>query len=69
MEEDRKFSQCEQILGHLRLHGSITPVVALQNYGCMRLGARIWDLKKRGHCITVTNEKKNGKHYAKYTLN
>jgi hypothetical protein len=69
MEDARKHSQCEQILGHLRLHGSITPLVAFKKYGCMRLGARIWDLKKNGHSITVTNIKKNGKHYAKYTLN
>lgn len=69
MEDARKLSQCELIMRHLRLYGSITPLVALKKYGCMRLGARIWDLRKCGHSITVANVKENGKHYAKYILN
>lgn len=46
-------TQNEMILNHLRDHGSITPQEAMARYGCMRLGARIWDLKREGHAITV----------------
>lgn len=44
-------TQSERILRHLQDYGSITPVEALSDYGCMRLGARIYDLKSRGYDI------------------
>jgi hypothetical protein len=37
--------QSYQILEHMKLFGSITPKEAEQKYGCMRLSARIWDLR------------------------
>lgn len=45
-------TQCEMIAEHLQEHGSITPKEALDLYGIMRLGARIWDLKHGGMRIT-----------------
>lgn len=36
------------ILHHLQTHGPITPLLAMQKYGIMRLGARVWSLKKLG---------------------
>lgn len=50
-------TQSEMILMHLKTVGSITPYEALREYGCMRLGARIYDLKRQGYEIdrdTVT---------------
>lgn len=41
----------EQVLAHLKSGKPITPVEALHHYGCFRLGARIYDLKQRGHHI------------------
>ena len=41
-------SQCNRVLQHLQAYGSITPLEAMQEYGIMRLGARIYDLKKKG---------------------
>jgi len=66
-------TQCDKILRHLRDVGSITPVDALKEYGCMRLGARIWDLKRMGHHIDMeleTGENRYGEktRYARYTL-
>lgn len=66
-------TQCEKILRHLEDYGSITPVDALRDYGCMRLGARIWDLKRMGHHIDMeleTGENRYGEktRYARYTL-
>lgn len=44
-------SQREQILKHLNEKGSITPLDALRYYGCLRLSARIYELRKDGHDI------------------
>lgn len=44
-------SQGAVILKHLQEVGPIRPLEALRRYGCMRLGARIWELKEAGHDI------------------
>ena len=41
-------TQCERVLRHMQQRGSIDPREALEAYGIMRLGARIWDLKRVG---------------------
>lgn len=66
-------TQNEMILNHLRDHGSITPQEAMARYGCMRLGARIWDLKREGHAITVQRETARNRYgdkttYARYSM-
>lgn len=66
-----KLSQCERILRHLQDYGSITPMEAISDYGIMRLGARIFELKDRGYLIvtdTVRARNRYGEptHYAKY---
>lgn len=65
-------AQLEQILEYMRVNGSITPLEALHNCGCFRLGARIFDLKDRGYPIetVMVYESKNGKRskYARYVL-
>ena len=43
-----KDSQCKLILHYMKERGSITAKEALKLCGCMRLAARISDLKKRG---------------------
>lgn len=47
-------TQCERILRHLKDHGSITQAQAMAEYGCLRLAARISDLKRQGHRITAS---------------
>lgn len=64
-------TQCEMIKKHLEQCGSITPGLALEEYGCFRLSARIADLKARGmNIITESEVRKNrfGKkvRYARY---
>lgn len=44
-------SHCELILEDLRKGKKITPRQAMLDYGCMRLGARIYDLRKAGYDI------------------
>ena len=46
-----KRKQYEMVLEHMESSGSITPLEAMNEYGIMRLGARIADLKALGHKI------------------
>lgn len=39
-------TQRDQILKHLMACNPITPLEALHHFKCMRLGARIWELKQ-----------------------
>ena len=66
-------SQNEMILDYLRQNGSITQAEAISQFGCYRLGARIYDLKQRGHKVIKTIEKGQNRfglptRYARYTL-
>lgn len=66
-------TQCDMILRYLREEGSITPLDALREFGCMRLGARIYDLSRRGHKITRSMESNYNRfgskvRYARYSL-
>ena len=44
-------TQNEQVLKHLLDNKKITSLEAVELYGIMRLGARIYDLKKQGYPI------------------
>ena len=46
-------SQEESILRHLREGNSITPLDALEKFGCFRLSARIKHLRDKGHDIAT----------------
>lgn len=61
-------SQNLEILKHLQNNGSITPIDALKQYGVFRLGARIYDLKRKGYNIATEIVYKGRKKYAKYVL-
>lgn len=61
-------SQCDEILKHLQSGRAISPLEALEKYGCFRLGARIYDLKRQGSKIVTQMVTNNGKRYAEYRL-
>lgn len=61
-------SQTEAILAHLKTGRSLTPIDALNLFGCFRLGARIHDLRKQGFDIETEEEEKDGKRFARYWL-
>ena len=44
-------SQNKNILKYLQSGKTLTPLEALKQFGCFRLGARIFNLKKAGHPI------------------
>ena len=66
-------TQCEMVLKYLERYETITPIEAMNGFGIMRLGARIWDLKHNGHDIRrkmVTGKNRYGEtvRYAEYRL-
>lgn len=66
-------TQCDRILRHLQDYGSITQAEAVTEYGCYRLGARIYDLKARGVAIkseTVSGKNRYGERtcFARYSI-
>jgi len=61
-------SQNERILHYLESGKKITPLGAWNRFDCMRLSARIIDLRKLGYYFEVTMVKKNGKRFAQYQL-
>lgn len=70
---DRREKQTERILNYMRVHGSITPLDALREIGCMRLASRISDLRKEGYLIrssmvSVKNTAGQKVHFAEYRL-
>ena len=60
-------TQCEFLLQYLQKFGSITPLEALNAFGCFRLSARVADLRADGHVIN-TEIHKGKKNYAIYRL-
>lgn len=72
MTETRRLpleSQSDQILAHLQRGRALTQLDALNLFGCFRLGARIWDLRRRGHRIeSRTIETPSGKRVSEYRL-
>lgn len=64
---DRK-SQNEEILAWLQMGKTISPLEALERFGCFRLGGRIFELKAAGHKIVTDMVTKNGKRFAEYRL-
>ena len=63
-------SQHNMVLDALLDGDSITPMDALDKYGCFRLAAVIYDIKKDGYKVktTIVRNKLSGKRYAKYSL-
>lgn len=61
-------SQNDRILRYLEKGKAITPIQALNKFGCFRLGARIYDLKRKGFTIDSETVESNGKKFASYRL-
>lgn len=61
-------SQAEQILEALQSGRDLTPLDALMEMGCLRLAARIHDLRAAGYPIQATTRTVNGKTFAVYSL-
>ena len=65
----RNPSQAEQILTALHRGESLTPLDALNRFGCMRLGARIFELRQPPLSLPIQDETidpGNGKRVKRY---
>ena len=66
-QHNHRDDQASRILEYLRAGNKLTPMDALQMFGCFRLGARAFDLKRQGHPIVSEMVKlPNGKRVAQY---
>jgi len=61
-------SHAAQILSYLQEGGLLTPIEALNNFGCFRLAARISDLRNEGYDIRTKMIEVRGKTFAQYRL-
>ncbi|NUF79311.1 hypothetical protein GY065_10400 [Snodgrassella sp. ESL0323] len=63
-------SQSEQILKYLQAGNALTPLEALRKFNCLRLGARIYDLRQLGYQINsrLITDEHTKKRYASYRL-
>lgn len=66
-------TQTNQVLHHLRTRGRLTQREAMNLYGIMRLGARVYDLRERGYNIVRDMERSVNRYgrpvsYAVYRL-
>jgi len=61
-------SQNTLILTHLKKGKTLTPLQALRLFDCWALSSRISNLKSDGHKIKTEMVTKNGKTFARYSL-
>ena len=61
-------SQEKLILNYLQNGGKITPLEALNKFGCLRLSGRIYDLRRKGYNIKSNRITVNKKQVAQYSL-
>ena len=66
--ESSSNSQNEQIKKFLENGGKITSLEALNQFNCLRLSGRIYDLRERGLEIRKETVIRNGKRIAEYSL-
>ena len=73
-ERGNNMSQCEKILNFMETHKrGITPLQAMDKFGCMRLSGRIHDLREMGYeinseIVEVKNRYGEKCRVARYTL-
>jgi len=63
-----KTTQLQAIKDHLETYGSITALDAIEKYRCLRLAARIADLRNSGMNIKTNMIEKNGARFASYEV-
>jgi len=61
-------TQNKQIRLHLQSGSPLTSIQALKLFGCFRLSARIYDLKKQGLDIEAKPIYKGRKHFVQYRI-
>jgi len=70
---EKKQTQCDKVLRHLRDYKTLTSKEAMEEYGIYQLVSRISDLKKAGHnitsrTVTAKNRYQEDTHFSEYSL-
>ena len=73
MSANKKTNKTEKVLEHLKNHGSITSIEAIDMYGATRLSAIIFNLRHRGysietHSMPFIDRYGNSAVYGRYVL-
>ena len=73
MENNKRPTQCDRVLRHLNDYGTISTLEAMMEYGIMRLGSRINELRRSGYRIETVMESGFNRygektHWAKYKI-
>ena len=62
-------SQHAQLLRYLQEGGTLTPLQALEKFGCLALSQRMGELRREGHpIVSEIIRLSNGKRVAQYQL-
>jgi hypothetical protein len=61
-------SQIDGIRAHLLRGKPITPIQALNLFGCFRLAAVIFNIREEGYTVETEMVHRGGKKWASYTL-
>jgi hypothetical protein len=62
-------SQNDMVLSWLQRGKTLTPMQALEKFGCFRLAARVHNLRMEGHDIVANDYVlPNGKRVARYSM-
>lgn len=56
------------LLAWLKEGRTVTPMDALRMWGCFRLGARVYDLRRAGHRIVSETRTCGRKRFAEYRM-
>ena len=61
-------NQTDSIMEYLLTGAEITPLEALTKFNCLRLAARVYDLRKEGVDIDERTERRGKKYWSVYKL-
>jgi len=61
-------SQATRILAHLKAGKKLTPLQALQKFGCLRLSGRVLELRQAGYQIKTRLVRKGRSRVAEYSI-
>lgn len=61
-------TQCEMVLKHLKSGKTLTPIDALNEFGCFRLASRVLDLRAMGYDIRARRLTQGEKTFSQYYL-
>lgn len=61
-------SQVASVIAHLQKGKTITPLEALDKFGCFRLAAVIHDIRSMGFVVETEMVERNDKRFARYRM-